>query len=96
MWRPKGADPPFVAETESGSSKWCVWKEMTRFGGFDTAIIGLEGPMSDRLYQDGYIGAAVGRSDVPNSGEERAIVPVSGSYVITDRPRAPMALEPTS
>ena len=24
VWRPNGADPPFVDETGSGSSKWCV------------------------------------------------------------------------
>ena len=43
VWRPKGVDPPFVAETGSGSSKWCVWKKMTRFGECEPAIIGLEG-----------------------------------------------------
>ncbi len=36
--------PPFVSETGSGSSKWFVWKEMTRFGGFDTAIHRLRRP----------------------------------------------------
>ena len=42
VWRPKGVDPPFVAETGSGSSKWCVWKKMTRCGECERAIIGLE------------------------------------------------------
>ncbi len=27
----------------SEAAKWCAWKEMTRFSGFDTAILGLEG-----------------------------------------------------
>ena len=58
--------------------KWCAWKEMTRFGGFDPAILGLEGPMSDRLYQDGYIRALFRRSRWPESCQIQHIYPRFG------------------
>ena len=51
---------------------------MARPPGFKPGTLGLEGPMSDRLYQDGYIRTAVACSDVPHSSENLAILLAAG------------------
>ena len=50
-WRQKGDAPPLLADHGTEAAKWCAWSEMARFLEDAPAIIGLEGRLSDRLYQ---------------------------------------------
>ena len=54
------------------------FRKMARPAGFEPATLGLEGPMSDRLYQDGYIQALFHNSKWPESGQIQHIFPRFG------------------
>jgi len=57
---------------------------MVRPAGFEPATLGLEGPMSDRLFQDGYIRALLSISDGQDSGLNPKIRAISDANPITD------------
>ena len=68
---------------------------MVRPAGLEPATLGLEGPMSDRLYQDGYCGAAACRLRWGQFQEMEVIVLAAGEQPDNRSPLAPKQRMPT-